>query len=209
MSKKPRIISIDGTRGIGKTTQAGLLALYFKRIGVNCKIFKVNTELTFEFYETNKKINSFLEESESNVAIMDGSLAKIVQSDIIGGSSIEEIMEKYRFALHEYAVMFHKYAMANILISIEDIAKCKERCEKNKTYLDIENPYNDDNFLEKETLVMKGLSNINNHVITKDIKLYNLYTDNDENILSVHNRIINFLETEFILPRIKLDNIIQ
>jgi adenylylsulfate kinase-like enzyme len=122
MKRPLRIISIDGTRGAGKSSQISLLSKHLKSIGMTVSTLYMTAGepiqsglIAIEFCET------FLAKNDKNVVILDGSIARPMVVDIMSGMSNTNLMEKYKALTSAFERLDHRYDVANFLLVMDDM----------------------------------------------------------------------------------------
>jgi len=193
MKRKLDIINIDGIPGIGVSSQITLLNRYFNKLEVyNSSITNSIDSMRSFVDEANLHVN------DKSIVICDGSIAQGIQIDYQNGIKADAFEEKYGEILRKYKVMSHKYGVANILITMDDIEECKKRVEKRDRLLNIESKKID---FEKEASIINGLKNFDNYTFTANMKFYTINIDKEDTMLEIHDEVIKILNDNFEIKK--------
>lgn len=189
------IINIDGVDGVGKTTQIDLLYKLFSEN--QKKILKITLEDTIESAsECADKTDQFLTENPGGMVIADGSIAKMIVSDYVGGLTKESILSKYGNVLHRFACLSQKYETANLLLINKNIQNSIANIEKREKVTANKNIKVDKDLI-REREVVRAMFNFNDNAITKNIKFVAIEIDNDDYILDIQDKIWDYLTKNF------------
>ena len=196
MKKDLRIVSIDGIRGVGKTSQAFLLCRYLESYDINSKLLKLEDNIE-SILDSIDKLWKMLEK-EDCIVICDGSIARMIEVDIQRQMPMKDVYEKYRIVINEYEKLYHKYGMANLLITINEPTECQERINKR-------------NSLFKESIelidivgqnnISSGLSRFDSYVFNVNIKFHTVETEKEDSMLDVRDDIYKILESNFNIKK--------
>lgn len=192
MKNNLRFISIDGTRGIGKTTQVRRLAGALRDIGLNVKILHIKDTLPSINRVLDDAVN-FLEQDGKNMIVCDGSIARMIVSDDQSKMHQSQIFEKYRDVIFKYENMNHKYGMVNILLISDDIDLCNTHILKQVKLTKVQKEPVNDKF--KETEIVDRMRIFDSHVVSKTVKYHPLEITREDSILDVESDIWDFLES--------------
>lgn len=203
MAKPLRVISIDGTRGAGKTSQIAVLARHLKSIGMVVSTLKMadgddpiqSGLVSLAFVE------SFLAKGDNHVVILDGSIARPMVVDTMTGMSTPNLLEKYKLLTSGFEKLDHKYSVANFLMVMDDMAECNRRIKKFKALTGQGN----DEFLDlnHEHDIVSGMRFFNNHIASKNLKFEVLDLLPHQSILDINKLVLEKLASkyEFELPK--------
>ena len=202
MNRPIRIISIDGTRGAGKTSQIAALSRYFKSIG-----FKVSTlnAISGEPIQSGMIAVNFIEgwlpKDPKNIVILDGSVARPIVGDIMSGMSTPNILDKYKLLMHGYERLEHQYGVASFLMIMDDLDECNRRIAKHKVLVGKGNDEIVDLHLEDD--VVNGMKFFNNHVASKNLQFQSITVLPHESILMISKVILNKISEKYDLDQPK------
>ena len=204
MVKPLRIISIDGTRGVGKSSQIAMLSKYFKSLGMSVSTLKMTSGepiqsglIALEFTKT------FLEKSTDNLVILEGSIARPMVGDIMTGMSNTALLEKYKHLTHQYEVLFNSYGIANFLLVMDDISECNRRI---KRFKDLTGHGNDPvENTSHEADIVSGMRYFNNHIASKNITFQVLDVRPTNTMLEIHKTIMDKLSEKYEFKKVKKD----
>lgn len=194
MKKKLQIINIDGTEGSGKTTQINNLAGFLRTKGFNILVNYLDDNMESAL-ECSEKTNKFLEENPEGLVINDGSIARMIVSDLSKGLSQHDAIEKYRPIIHEHEKMYHKYGTANLLFIMDNLEECSRRLEKEASLLKRESYKKIDPAMEKT--IIQGLRKFDSNMITNNLNFNTVEIDQYDTILELKNSIIKHLQERF------------
>lgn len=203
MARPLRVISIDGTRGAGKSSQIAMLSRHLKSIGMVVSTLKMTDgddpilsgKIAMEFVE------SFLAKADNHVVILDGSIARPMVVDIMTGMSNIVLAEKYKALMHSYEKIDHRYGIANFLLVMDDMEECGRRIKKFKT---LTGQGNDEILdLNQEHDIVNGMRFFNNHIASKNIQFYILDLFPQQSMLEINKLVLAKLaeKYEFTLPK--------
>lgn len=202
MKKALRIISVDGTRGSGKTSQISMLKKNLNSLGFNVKTLKTGIE-TQEIAETLRISSSFLDENQKNLVILDGSIARPMVVDLISGVSSVDVVEKYRQAMYEYERIDNRHGIVGLLLIVEDIEELQKRLENRARILGINSP---DISLEKEPDIVSGMLTFNAHVVSKNVTFQVFNIGPKDSMLDVNKTILDYLTEKHDIPKLTKDD---
>jgi len=198
MSKKLKIINIDGTDGVGKTTQINMLHIWLKKQDIPCKTLYLEDNAE-SAREALKETRDFLNSVSDSVVICDGSIARMMVLDMLNNIPQRNIVENYKDILHDYEVISHKYGVFNLLMVMDNTYECGDRISKREKLLGNINKGIKNHELEKE--VINLLRNFNNYTISKSL-IFNVFEiEERDSILEVHDRIIKYLQDNFEIKK--------
>lgn len=198
MKKKLQIINIDGTEGAGKSTQINMLATDMRLVGFDVLVNRLDDTIESAL-ECSNKTNEFLKKSPDGLVINDGSIARMIVSDLSSGMSQHDAIEKYRPIIHEHEKMFHKYGTANILIILDDFELCNKRLKREAELL------GNDSYKQIlphiENVIIQGLRKFDANMITNNLKFLTMEIHGDNTILEIKDSIIKKLEDNFEIKK--------
>jgi deoxyadenosine/deoxycytidine kinase len=202
MKKPLRIISVDGVRGAGKTTQINMLSRYLKSLG-----YKVSTLMGGEDIQHGlvslAYVDSFLPKDPDSIVILDGSIARMMVVELVSGISPSLVSDKYKRLVYEYERLNHQYGILGLLFVMDDLEECKRRILKRNTLAGIvdENPSD----LLSEIDVISGMRTFDNHITSKNIKFHTFNIDPKNTMLEIQKLVLEYLSTNYQLKKPKID----
>lgn len=196
MKKPLKIVSIDGTRGTGKSSQVRMLAAYLKKAGLKCSTLKAgddaqNSLVSLQFIE------SFLAKGDDHVVILDGSIARPMVTELISGTPSASVVEHYRHVMHDYEKLNQKYGVCGILFIMDDIPEILKRYER---YTELTGIVVQDLDLTKEHDIVSGMRTFNNHVASKNISFHAFNMQLDDSIMAIQKEVISYLHEKYDFP---------
>lgn len=203
MGRPLRVISIDGTRGAGKTSQIAMLSRHLKSIGMVVSTLKMadgedpiqSGLVSIAFCE------SFLAKGDNHAVILDGSVARPMVVDIMTGMPNTVLLEKYKLLMQAYERLEHKYGIASILMVMDDMEECNRRIKKFKQLTGQGN----DEFLDlnQEHDVVSGMRFFNSHIASKNINFQVLDLLPYQSMIDINKLVLATLSQkyEFQLPQ--------
>lgn len=204
MNRPLRVISIDGTRGAGKTSQISMLTKYFKSAGMVVSTLKMTDGdpvlsgiVTIEFAK------SFLDKNNNNLVIIDGSIARPMVADMITGMSTVALQEKYKRLTSAYERLDHEFGVASFLMVMDDIEECNKRLRRKKALTGTSN--NEVVDLIQEHDIVSGMRFFNNYIASKNIKFDVLDIHPLNSILDLNKSIITKLTEKYDFKKPKKD----
>lgn len=205
MGRPLKIISIEGTRGSGKTSQIALLSKHFKRLGMAVSTLKMtdgdpiaNGLIAMDFMEP------FFNKFENGVVILDGSIARPMVTDIISGMPTPKVMDKYKLLTHAYERLDHQYGIANFLLVMDDLNECQRRIEKHRSLTGLDNiDIADPNH---ESDVISGMRFFNNHISSKNIQFNVIDIEPYYSMMTINQLILNKLAEQYEFEKSKKDD---
>jgi len=203
MKKILRIISIDGTRGSGKTSQIAMLSKYFKAAGLQCLTLKAGDDVK-KGLEAISLTESFLTKDPKAIVILDGSVARPMVTDITTGMSTPSVTDKYRELTHSYEKINHHYGVACFLIVMDDIQECNRRISKFKESTGTPSQVIDNLSMESE--IVNGMRFFDNHITSKNIKFHVINIHPKNSMIEINKAIMDRLSEKFEFPKIKKDS---
>lgn len=179
------VISIDGIKGIGKTTQINLLSKFFKN--EENEVIKLTFESNLQSaLECLQKIDPILVEKPKTKIIIDGSIARMMVIELLQGVSSIEVSQKYMKIINEYEKLTHKYKMINLLLITDDVEMCRDRLIRQSKILKTE--FQDIDLSKEEDIVM-AMRIFDSNVISKQIQFKTIYISKEDSMLDVHENI--------------------
>ena len=204
MSRPLRIISIDGTRGAGKSSQIAMLSKYFKSVGM-----KVSTIKTTDGEPVQSGIialecaESILSKGPDTIVILDGSIARPMVNDIIHGMSPNALLDKFKMLTQIYEKLDHKYGIASFLMVLDDLDECNRRIAKFRQLTGQDVSLIEDIHIEHD--IVSGMRFFNNHIASKNITFQTLDVEKHQSMMDIHKIIMFMLEEKYEFPRPKKD----
>ena len=206
MKKPLKIISVDGTRGTGKTSQIKMLAKYLKSLGLTCSTLDSGDNIQSMSIAI-KFTESFLDNpfNPNGVVILDGSIARPMVQELIGGVSTPKVMDKYKNVIHDYERLDQKHGMVGLLLVMDDIDELNNRITKHRELSGKDS--NDVVDLSRESDIVNGMRTFNNHVVSKNIKFHTINIEPVNSIIEINKAMIDYLKENYDIPvSIKDDN---
>ncbi len=198
MKKQLNIINIDGTRGLGKTTQINLLSSYMKR---NSIPFIINT-LDDTIPTAMKLIDEatqFLIDSPDGIVVFDGSVAEMIVLDMAKGIHMTALEEKYKDVLQKYEVLNHRFNMTNLLLIPDNLQMCHDRIIKRAKLIGQKS-----DGLKNWTLVryvIRGLRDFDDYSISRSMTFHVIDVYETETILNIYDKIKSHLKENFEIKK--------
>jgi hypothetical protein len=202
MKRPLRIISMDGTRGAGKSSQIALLSKHLKSIGMTVSTLKMTDgEPIQSGLAAIDFCQNFLAKSDSHAVILDGSLARPMVIDIMAGMSNTNLMDKYKLLTTAFEKLDHQYDVAHFLLVMDDMAECARRIEKFKALTGQEKEGIE--YFAHEQDIVSGMRFFNNHVASKNLIFQVLDLFPHQSMLEINKLVIAKLseQYEFALPK--------
>lgn len=201
MGKQVKIISIDGTRGSGKTSQIGMLARLFRSSGTPVLVISAGKDVATGLVSADKT-RAFLNENHNGLVFLEGSIARPMVSDLMIGMSRDGVIDKYKHLTHAYERLDHDYGLASFLMIMDDLSEGERRIKKNAALLGHGVDAYD---MAEESDIVNGMRFFNNHVASKNIQFRVVEIDNDNTMMEINKSIISALKNDYELPAIKKD----
>ena len=132
-----KILALEGISGIGKTTQCKLIKDYLEQ---NYKdntfqVFTVDPEDESSVLSVNKSIDKYLECKDSNIAILDGTIASVVALSDLRNNHYNSSIRKLDLEVKSYLNLLHKYKSINCLLFPTSVGYIEKRTGLNSIYL--------------------------------------------------------------------------
>jgi hypothetical protein len=183
MKDKKKIITIESIKGMGVSIQSRLLKKHYieKNQEVLLNVFENTLESEFNNI-------SDIESFEGNIIINDGCFAKLISEDIVNAMHQDKIYKKYKKILEKYESLYHKYSMINILLIPKDIYMGHKNLIRKSEIIKTEVPNFDP---IKAGKILQILKILDNYVIFQNIKFHNISIEKNNNILEIHEKIKN------------------
>lgn len=197
MKKHLKILSIDGTRGTGKTSQINILSRFFKSIGLNVILVKAGEDISSDL-SVLEFIEKALNTEQNSIILMKGSVARPMVADLIKGIGSSEVIDKYKHVMHKYETLNQKYGVLGILLVMDDLAEANRRIEK-KQALTGQLKTGVINLAEEGDIV-SGMKAFNNHIASKSIVFKAFDLEPNDNIMNVNRNILKYLEETYDFP---------
>ncbi len=205
MARPLKIVSIDGTRGAGKSSQVAMLSKHFKSIGMKVSTLKMTDGepiqsglIALEFTKI------FLEKGEDHLVILDGSIARPMVGDIITGMSNTALFDKYKNLTEAYERLDHKYGIASFLMVMDDMEECNRRITKRKALTGVGAGEVED--LNQEHDIVSGMRFFNNHIVSKNIQFQVLDVEPHNTMNEIHKTIMTKLSDKYEFSKPKKDD---
>lgn len=199
MKKPLKIISIDGTRGAGKTSQISMLSKHFKSLGFMVSTLKAGHDVQSGLIAL-KFIESFLPKADDTIVILDGSIARPMVSELIDGIPSTTVIDKYKHVMHDYEVLDKKYGIVGLLFVMDDIDKANERLLKHNELTETNDKKPVD--LQKEVDIVSGLRTFDNHIASKNVKFHTFNIEPDDTILAINSAVVEYLTENYQIPKL-------
>lgn len=203
MKKSLRVISIDGTRGSGKTSQINMLSKHLKALGFIVSTLKPGQspqEIAIGF----KYIDSFLPKDPKAMVIIDGSIARPMTTDLVFGKSSKEVVDSFKLPMHEFEKIDHLYGVVGLLFVMDDVVEANERVVNRSKMLIGQEVSADVGPVDvaKENEIVSGMRTFNNHIASKNINFHVFNIEPEDTILSVHKAVVDYLTERYDLPKL-------
>lgn len=185
MKAKKLIINIDGPRGIGKSTQIGMLKAFFVDKGL--KVVMDTSD-----YPIDMKIHNSVGHLENgeDLVLNEGSFLRILAEDFVNGMSQDKVLEKNRKLIELNETTRHSYKVVNIIMASEQTEELSERIKKfNKlTESSIEIPDH-----KKEADILNQIVGFERSMITLNADTKIVYVDTESSILEVRDSLAELI----------------
>lgn len=204
MGRPLRIISIDGTRGSGKTSQIAMLSKYFKLAGMRVSTLKtIDGDPIQSGIAAISCAESILSQGPENLIILDGSIARPMVMDIINGVTPTNLLDKFKTLTQKYEKLDHQYEIANFLMVMDDLEECNRRISKfaNLTGQEVNSISN----IHLEHDIVSGMRFFNNHIASKNISFQVVDVSPHQSMNEIHNIILSKLEKKYDFDKPKRD----
>lgn len=199
MKKPLRVVSIDGNRGAGKSTQIKMLANYLKATGTKHIILDAGNTVA-NGVDSIAKANEFLSQNADSVVLLNGSIARMMVREINDGVPTDRVLSTYNQLIHSYEVLNHKYGIAGILIVMDDLEECRKRLFKRDSALAVDEPYESPD-LSKEKDLVSGMRFFDNHVISKGLKFHTINIEPSDSIMGINKAIVEYLSEHYEIKK--------
>lgn len=204
MGRPLRIISIDGTRGVGKTSQIAMLSRHFKTLGMSVSTMKMTDgEPIQSGIIAVKSAESILNQGPNHMVIFDGSIARPMVGDIVTGMSPTKLLDKFKELLQAYERIDHQYGVASLLLVMDDMVECNYRIEKFRRLTGQEPDEYFDINIEHE--VVSGMRFFNNHIASKNINFQVLDLLPHQSMLDINKSLLTKLAEKYDFPKPQRD----
>jgi len=188
---KYQIITLDGIGGTGQTTQIHMLAKY---IYENQRDWWYNNfdGMIDNAIKNIEDIKDFLKEFPDGIVFNDGSIARMIVTDLCNGFNNDKIEEKYRNLINEYLYLEYNFDVMNFLLIPENTLMCYNRILKRNKIVGITDKI-EWNSQQLET-INNMLKNFNNNMVLRQWQFKLISINEDDTILEVHNKLLKYLE---------------
>jgi len=195
------MISIDGIRGVGKTTQINMLARHFRGMGVDILVIKSGEDVD-SGVEAIEKTNTFLEK-ENTMVIMDGSVARMMVVELVSGIAETVVTDKYKSLINGYERLNHKYGIVGLLMVMDDLEECNKRILKKSALSGLPEAAIDNPAVEVD--IVSGMRFFNNHVASKSVKFHTFNIEASNSMLDIQKLILSYLSENYKIKQPKKD----
>ena len=197
MKKPLKIISVDGTRGSGKSSQIRMLAAYFKSLGFMVSTLQAGHDpqsrsVTFQFIE------SFLPKDPKTMVILDGSIARPMVIDLLNGTPSIEVIDKSKHSMYDYERLNQKYGVVGLLFVMDDVQKSQERLLKKADLTGLGEDMIPNINIEKD--IVSGMRTFNNHIASRSIVFHTFNIEPDDSIMAINKTVIDYLTEKYDIP---------
>lgn len=196
MKKSLKIVSIDGTRGTGKSSQVRMLADYLKKAGLKCSTLKAGEDAQHNLISL-QFIESFLAKGDDHVVILDGSIARPMVTELISGTSAVDVIDHYKHVMHDYEKLNQKYGICGILFVMDDLEEILRRYER---FTELTGIVIQDLDLTKEHDIISGMRTFNNHIASKNISFHVFNMDSGDSIMAIQKEVVKYLHEKYDIP---------
>lgn len=193
MRNKLDVLCIDGTTGVGKTTQAIMFHNFLNSLGIKHKVFSLK-EVDDIQYTTDQlvSITDYLNKNPDGIAICDGSIASDIVDDMVRNMLKEDIWTRHENNLQIYESLNNTFNIVNVLLTPKDVSMCYDRIKK-RTEI-----YNDEEVeVENEEHLRRTASSLeifDNNMLTNNIKFHNIKVSRSDSMLDIHQAIKNIIK---------------
>lgn len=201
MARPLKIISIDGTKGSGKTSQIGMLARLLKDNSIPCLVIQAGKDIAAGQVAI-QKIRTFVSENPNGIAILDGSIARMMVSDLMIGKAKDRVIDEYKYLTHDYERLDHEFGIASFLMIMDDLKEGERRLVKRKALLGIEAEEYDPGY---EADIVNGMRFFNNHVASKNMTFRIIDIESEDTMMKIHKKLMDLLSNSYELPDLKKD----
>lgn len=198
MENKLKIINVDGTKGVGKTSQINMLARYFKTLGFTVSVLKSATNPE-EMVAELKLIDYLLFKDSKAIIIVDGSVARPMVTELISGIPGNQVIDKFKHVMHEYEGLDKKYGIVGLLLVMDEIHVAEDRFLRKKQYT----PEITEEFGNhvNELDIVSGMRTFNNHIASRSIEFHVFNIEPEDTMMEIHKEILKYLSGEYNLPK--------
>ena len=197
MNKPLRVISVDGTRGSGKTSQINMLSRLMMSLKLPFLVVKPGSD-ELSTITALKESDLFLQNTPNGVVIMDGSVARPMVLDLIAGTSPMVVIDRFKHTMHNYEILHQKYNIASLLFVMDNAEKARERLAK-KSVLEGNEGVNIKD-TDVETELISGMRTFNNHIASKNIKFHTFNLEPSDSIMAIHEQVKKYLYQNYDIP---------
>lgn len=126
MKKKKLILNIDGPKGVGKTTQIGLLSKDLISLGFSVQVNTLDEPIQDKLL----KSLDLLRDDGVDIIINEGSFLRTLAEDFLSGMPKEKVLENNRRLIELNENTRHEFPQLNIIMFNEDTEALRARLEK-------------------------------------------------------------------------------
>lgn len=176
------MVSVDGVRGVGKSTQTSylcnLLAQKYPKV-----IRKTINNNSLEIIE---ECMDILDKDSETVIVVDGFISRDIIYDWSHNMPLLEIEEKYKDLIHKLRVLDHKYRTLSIILNPDRLDWCRDRFFK---FLSLREMPLVEYSLAEESNLLSGFRRFDNLSITQNLKFNLIDVFEDESIMEISKKI--------------------
>lgn len=143
-----------------------------------------------------------MSENPNGIAILDGSIARMMVIDLMVGKKKEVVIDEYKHLTHDYERLDHEFGIAAFLMVMDDLKEGERRLAKRKALLGIEN---DDYDPTHEADIVNGMRFFNNHVASKNMTFRIIDIENDDTMMEINRDLLKLLDAHYKMPKLKED----
>lgn len=205
MKRPLKIISIEGTRGSGKSSQIAMLSRHFKNIGMSVSTLKaISGDPIQSGLVAIDFIEPFFNKHPNGLIIYDGSIARPMVEDLISGMPTPKLMDKFKALTQAYERIDHKYGIANFLMVMDDMEECKKRLLKHQELTGVDSKEIADTVHESD--IVSGMRFFNNHISSKNIQFDVIDIQPHQSIIQINKIILDKLGEKYEFDKPKKDD---
>jgi len=198
MQKYLRIINIDGTEGSGKTTQIHLLKPFLTSFGVDVRIHHLIDNIQSGI-DMSKETLEYLQSNEYGLVINDGSVARMMVTDLVDSMPTNDVIEKYRELIFIQDSLYHQFGTANILLVMNDVKEAHRRMVQKQKMMGKEPEGAFD--LSREEKIVQMMRLFDNHVVSRNTKFETIDVEPETPMLGTLEAIKKYLKDNFEIKK--------
>lgn len=179
MKKTKLIVNLEGPRGVGKSTQIGMLKLALLEQGL-----KVSTNTSSDTPE--EKIANSIKEltNGSDIVLNEGSFLRTLAEDFVNGMAQDKVLEKNRRLIELNETTRYSYKVINLIMLSEKIDELTQRISKFNKLTDSNVSLPD---IKKETDIVSQIVGFERSMVTLNADTKIVYIDLEYSIIEVRD----------------------